>query len=556
MAGETALLDVLRGFPDQALRQRSQLDQDAITKMQLQQFAQKMREIQQQKSDQSAFARAFGQLVNPPTGAPVGGPQAPPPGAPSVAPMQPPGQQPGPANVVTTPAPPAPPINAAPPDALMRLMASAAPGTNVSAQPSDQAAHDAVLRATRAGLPATSIVRPPEGFKPSPVSTMGSPQSSGSNTPAAPPGAPATAGLPTSPSQPQYPGIEPGGAFDPKKVWTAMQKQNIPLDQQGRLLEQFSKMANEDTKRQVTALLAETRAQAAGMRAYETALRSANQEANLTERTRHDQEMEDLSRQRIGAAAAKGAAGPTGMDEGAVDLAAQQYLDTGKMPPLGFSGSALRVAILNRAAQFAADEGISAKGVPGKQASFKANSTALTVITKDLTAISPYKEMVDKNGDILKELAAKVTKTDVTFANRTVNWLAKNMGGDPDVAEYLAQVRIFQTEAARVLNNPRLTGQLTDTARQEIEGVIGGDLSLAQTNAVVDRLRSDADNRVNAMTSQSEKLRDKLAKPMADEKPGASSAKKPPAGWVKMKDAKGNVAWVNPKNKSEFMSVQ
>ena len=180
------------------------------------------------------------------------------------------------------------------------------------------------------------------------------------------------------------------------------------------------------------------------------------------------------------------------------------------MPALGFSTTAAKLALINRAAVLSAERGVAPSTVPGKQAEFKANSAALTNITKDLTSIAPYQEMLEKNADIAIGLAKQVTKSDLPIANKSINWVSKNVTGDPTMAEYLAQIRIVQTEAARVLNNPRLVGQLTDSARHEMEGIIDGTLTVGQTVSVLERLKADGTNRVNAMRQQSEKLRAKL----------------------------------------------
>ena len=250
-----------------------------------------------------------------------------------------------------------------------------------------------------------------------------------------------------------------------------------------------------------------------------------------------------------------GAPGATGLSSGAVDLAASQYLATGQMPPLGFSSQALRTAILNRAAELQQQTGETTEEVPGKRAEFKANQTALTQITKDLTAIAPFQEMLSKNSDILKTLAGNVVKTDNQLANRSINWLQNNMLGKPNVAEYLAQVQIVQTEAARVLNNPRLVGQLTDSARHEMQNIVSGNMSLGQTVAVVDRLQSDANNRVNAMRKQSEQLRKSLGSPTSGATTNAASPPVNSKGWKLMTDKNGNRAYVSP-DKKQFEAVQ
>jgi hypothetical protein len=192
------------------------------------------------------------------------------------------------------------------------------------------------------------------------------------------------------------------------------------------------------------------------------------------------------------------------------DAAAQQYLATGKLPPL-YRDQVTRNAIMNRAAELAIEAGTSMVALPGKQAEFKSNSAALTANTKDLTAIRPYKEMLDTNIDIAKNLANKAIVTDYRFANKTINWLRQNAADNPDVSEYLAQIHFVSTEAARVLTNPRLVGQLTDNAIHDMKGIISGDMPLNSTIRVLDRIKSDGMNRVNAMEKENASLAQKVS---------------------------------------------
>lgn len=135
-----------------------------------------------------------------------------------------------------------------------------------------------------------------------------------------------------------------------------------------------------------------------------------------------------------------------------------------------------------------------------------ADKAAAVAISKDISAIRPYIDMLDKNAEIAVDLSKKVIATDSRIANRSINWVRQNLGDNPDVAEFLAQTTFVQTEAARVLNNPRLVGQLTDTARQEMEHVISGDMPMKSYERVIRRIQQDGQNRFQAMENQRNRL--------------------------------------------------
>lgn len=190
--------------------------------------------------------------------------------------------------------------------------------------------------------------------------------------------------------------------------------------------------------------------------------------------------------------------------------------------------------------------------IPASRAEFKANQAALTQLTKDLSAIKPFKEMLDVNAEIALDLGKKVVSTDSRLANKSLNWLKQNVGDNPDTAEYLAQMAFVQTEAARVLQNPRLVGQLTDTARHEMQSVVSGDMPLKATERVIRRIQQDGKNRIAAMERQADSLKQKMGSsgasaPLKEKSPSLTNSK----GWALHEDAQGNKAYVGPNGEIE-----
>ena len=190
---------------------------------------------------------------------------------------------------------------------------------------------------------------------------------------------------------------------------------------------------------------------------------------------------------------------------------AEELIRAGRPLPGGWSkaGMSRGNAMLN---QMALDEegGAGSGEVAGGLADYKANTAAYTQITKDISTFKPYSDMLHQNVGILGELADKVPKTNVAYANKSINWLKQNAGDNPDVAEFLAQMRFVQTEAARVINNPRLVGQLTDESRKEISEIVNGEMPINATKRVLARLINDGDRRIKAMETQQADLKKKL----------------------------------------------
>lgn len=195
----------------------------------------------------------------------------------------------------------------------------------------------------------------------------------------------------------------------------------------------------------------------------------------------------------------------------AIEQAATAYNINKTLPTnlgRGTQGAVNTAKILNRAAEQQKDAGNTAEATAIQQISNKASTMALGSLSKDLAAIGPFHDMLNTNAKIAIDLAKKISssRTGSQFANRPLSWLQNNATDNPDIAEYLFQMQIVKTEGARILNNPRLVGQLTDSARAEMGNVINGNMPLGQTERVLKRMMSDGDNRVNAMQSQREVL--------------------------------------------------
>lgn len=195
----------------------------------------------------------------------------------------------------------------------------------------------------------------------------------------------------------------------------------------------------------------------------------------------------------------------------AVEAMASRYNVDGTLAPnigRGTQGPVNLANVLNRAAEQQKEAGNTAEATRIQQLSNKGSTLALNALSKDLAAIGPFHDMLNTNAKIAIDLAKKVSqsRTGSQFVNKPLSWLQANSADNPDIAEYLFQMQIVKTEGARILNNPRLVGQLTDSARMEMGNVINGNMPLGQTERVLKRMMADGDNRVNAMKSQRETL--------------------------------------------------
>lgn len=325
---------------------------------------------------------------------------------------------------------------------------------------------------------------------------------------------PMTPPPPVTPQQPQE-----GQTPTLEGMVKALREQGVPQDQWLDVLEKMKPVFDITSKQQLDALKQQKLIADEQNRALMADL--AARRIDVSERRTDVYERDIESRQKTRELAAK--VEQQGINPEVIDYYAERAMNGDYSWRVGLSrskgGSAIIAAVENRVPAMAKEAGITPMEAVGRASDIKANTVAYTQVTKDLAAIRPYKEMLDKNIDIAKSLGNNIIRTKSALANKTLNWVKQNMGDNPDTAEYLAQMHFVSTEAARVLANPRLVGQLTDSARADMESVIRGDMPLNATVRVLDRIKTDGLNRVSAMEKEAKTLRGAISKPASTKRP-------------------------------------
>lgn len=200
----------------------------------------------------------------------------------------------------------------------------------------------------------------------------------------------------------------------------------------------------------------------------------------------------------------------------AVAFLAQQYSNYGALPPRGILTNPQGRAIIESAA-----------GTPGAnpaagKADLASNQAALVQITKNLNAVEAFGKTAEKNAQVMLNRMKLIPDTGSPYLNTPIRELAAKAGGSAEVAAYRAALTTVIPEFARILNNPNLTGQLTDTARKEMEHVIDGSSTLNQMQRVFEVLKQDKANRIADLNSQRDALRSAIRTPAGEGSAGGA----------------------------------
>ena len=227
---------------------------------------------------------------------------------------------------------------------------------------------------------------------------------------------------------------------------------------------------------------------------------------------------------RFKPAAAGGDGASTGLSEDAIDLLAREATkDRMVLSNIGrgVQGARDLRSVLNKMAEDAKTSGDGS--IVAKRAAFGADKKALDQLIPQYDAIIAFEENARQQGRILVDLAKRVDSTGIPVVERWIRAGRRKVQGDPDVAEFNAQMQLYRTEAARIMTQPRLVGQLTDSARHEMKEFLDGNDSAPQIERVVQRLERDFDVRKKTLEEQIDRVRTRLAEGHA---PGGDARQK------------------------------
>jgi hypothetical protein len=239
--------------------------------------------------------------------------------------------------------------------------------------------------------------------------------------------------------------------------------------------------------------------------------------ARDTESGRHNRATEANAAAKIAQDKAADDAEKAMWTPGAIELAAQTYVQTGTLPPLGMgkAGVQARATILNRSAVIADSMG-GPEGQAARNALYKANAAELVKLQSQRGPVLAFEKTAEQNLSLAQELSNKVDRSGMPVFNRWNLSGRKAVQGDPEVAAFDAAVRVAINETAKVTSGASGGAVTSDAARHEIESMLNSAMTKAQFDSVVKVLRTDMSNRMKGYEEQIKTTMDALrAKPSA-----------------------------------------
>lgn len=219
-----------------------------------------------------------------------------------------------------------------------------------------------------------------------------------------------------------------------------------------------------------------------------------------------------------------------GLTPAALDQQAENYWNTGKLPPggRGPAGLAQNRAIMNRAAELHSGESL-AEG----SAEYKANAESLKKLQSSFDQVSAFENTANKNLDLFTSLAKKAIDSGIPLANAPLRTGATLLGSE-DQAAINAARQVAVNEIAKVTSNPGLSGQLSDSARHEIEAFNPANATYGQTMRVAQVLKTDMGNRHQSYADQISEIKGRMRVGAKTTQPAAPAAATPPANGLQV----------------------
>lgn len=211
----------------------------------------------------------------------------------------------------------------------------------------------------------------------------------------------------------------------------------------------------------------------------------------------------------------------------AMDYWAKFAGTTGQLPSLGMgnAGAKAREQILNRAPQMATGD------VAANRATNRADAGSLAGMQKMRDAVGAFEKTALANLELFTNQAKSIVDSGSPLVNTPLRAINRQLLGSKEGAAFDAARQVALTEIAKVVNNPNLSGQLSDSARHEVSGLIPDNATLGQIYHVVQVLKQDMANRKKYLDEGLSEIKGRMGgqQPPAS---GAGVANPNPNGYV------------------------
>lgn len=189
------------------------------------------------------------------------------------------------------------------------------------------------------------------------------------------------------------------------------------------------------------------------------------------------------------------------LSKDALDMAADRFLTDGTLPSVSKPN---RDAIVERAAAVAKEKGISGDRVT--QLANKANTSALTQLTKQETMVGAFEKNFVKNVDIVDRLSRKTDNTGVPLLQKWINEGKRATSGDPNLAGLAVAIKAVQNEYGKIVSGSMGNTAVAVSEIKRMEKLLNDAQTPQDVQAVLNTMREETQNRMAGFKEQKAEL--------------------------------------------------
>lgn len=188
----------------------------------------------------------------------------------------------------------------------------------------------------------------------------------------------------------------------------------------------------------------------------------------------------------------------------AIDAAATTYLTTGQLPALGIgkSAAAVKRQIMNRAAEIASGQGMSADEIASRQITGKATVGGINQLQKQATMINAFEKTAKLNADVALRLSGQVGRTNVPIFNEWIQAGQKAVTNNPSLNSFNLANETLVSEYAKIMSGSMGNTAVAASERKHAREMLGTARTPDEYRAIVNTMIIDMGNRKAGLNAQ------------------------------------------------------
>jgi hypothetical protein len=194
------------------------------------------------------------------------------------------------------------------------------------------------------------------------------------------------------------------------------------------------------------------------------------------------------------------------LTQNAIDDQANRFIIDGTLPPLGMGKDAVanRNAIINRASELAR-----AGGMPNDritQMQNKANSAALSQLTKQETMVGAFEKNFVKNADLVVKFSSKVDRTGAPLLDKWIQSGKRAATGDPELKALDVAIKAVSNEYAKIVSGSMGNTAVAVSEIKRMESLLNSAMTKQDVISVINTMKTETENRMLGFKEQKAEL--------------------------------------------------